>query len=554
MRLRAVASSRELVLLFSLCFGAYAADVPASPPAGQQRASQSAELQALRAQLAAQQAQIEKLQRAIEAQQKSLDQQTKTASTKESDANQIASTTPMVPVAMAKANTAVTPANGAAQSAEAKSPLSFGIGDAYITPVGFMDFTTVTRSTVSGSGISTNFGSIPFGNTTAGNMSETRFSTQNSRIGLRIDALVHGAKVLGYLESDFLGFAPGNIAVTSNSDSLRMRLYFADVRKGPIEVLAGQSWSLLTPNRKGLSPMPSDLFYSQNVDTNYQVGLLWSRDSQFRVVYHPSDTVAMGISLENPEQYIGGSGGAGPVVLPTSLQATYANELNNGGTTLNVPNLHPDIAAKVAFDPKSSAIPIHFEVGGVLRSFRTYNPADLEHFTTTGGGALANVILEPVKNFRLLSMNYWSDGGGRWIFGLAPDLVVRGDGGLSLIHSGSTVDGVELQVKNTLFSMYYGGVYIGRNAVIDPSSGKLVGYGYTGSSNGQNRTIQEGTFNINQTLWKDARYGALNLMFQYSYISRNPWYVATGTPANASQNVGFFDLRYTLPGSAPILK
>ena len=35
------------------------------------------------------------------------------------------------------------------------------IGDAIIIPVGFMDMTSVTRSTNPGSGIGTNFGSIP---------------------------------------------------------------------------------------------------------------------------------------------------------------------------------------------------------------------------------------------------------------------------------------------------------------------------------------------------------------------------------------------------------
>lgn len=84
-------------------------------------------------------------------------------------------------------------------------------------------------------------------------------------------------------------------------------------------------------------------------------------------------------------------------------------------------------------------------------------------------------------------------------------------------------------------------------------NGKLVGYGYTGAPSGQNRTVQEGTFGINQTLWKDAKYGALNLMGQYSYLTRAPCYVAAGQPNNAHVNMIFLNLRYTLPGSAPTL-
>jgi hypothetical protein len=131
--------------------------------------------------------------------------------------------------------------------------------------------------------------------------------------------------------------------------------------------------------------------------------------------------------------------------------------------------------------------------------------------------------------------------------------VARSDGSLSLVHSASTVTGFEYTHKNTLLYGYYGGVYIGRNVIIDTTAAKpvLVGYGFTGSGNGQNRAIQEATFGFNQTLWKDAKYGALNFMGQYSYLARNPWYFATGQPEDAHLNMLFFNLRYTLPGKAP---
>ena len=67
--------------------------------------------------------------------------------------------------------------------------------------------------------------------------------------------------MLGYFESDFLGAVPGNVAVSSSSATNRLRLYWVDVKKGKLELLGGQSWSMLTPNRKGLSPLPGDLFY-----------------------------------------------------------------------------------------------------------------------------------------------------------------------------------------------------------------------------------------------------------------------------------------------------
>lgn len=467
---------------------------------------------------------------------------------------QVASTTPIVPVAPA-AKTPLgmpTPAPAAQQSSElgGEAPLQLHIGSATLTPVGFMDFTGVYRSSNPGTGIGTNFGSIPYNNSVNGNMSEFRLSAQNSRVGFRVDAKVHGANVLGYFESDFLGFVPGNAAVTSNSDNLRMRLYWVDVRKDKLEVFGGQSWSMLTPNRTGLSALPSDLFYTQVIDVNYQAGLVWSRNPQFRFIVHPSEKVAMGISLENPEQYIGGSGGGGLVTLPSALSTAYANQLNNGNTTLSVPDVHPDIIGKIAFDPSRRA---HLEVAGLFRTFKVYNPTNTTHYMSHGDGGSVNFNFGLTKNLRLVSNNFWSDGGGRWIFGLAPDVIVRPDGSLSSIHAGSTVDGFELQAGNTLLYAYYGGVYIGRNFATDTSGKKpvAVGYGYTGSSVAQNRTVQEPTFGITQTFWKDPKYGALQLMLQYSYLLRYPWFAAVGAPKDAHANMAFINLRYLLPGSAP---
>ena len=87
----------------------------------------------------------------------------------------------------------------------------------------------------------------------------------------------------------------------------------------------------------------------------------------------------------------------------------------------------------------------------------------------------------------------------------------------------------------------------------DANGSSFVGYGYKGSSNSQNRAIQEITFGTNTTLAKSPKWGALNLMFQYSYLQRNPWLVTGTSPTNAHLSMGFVNLRYTLPGAAPTL-
>ncbi len=533
----------------------------------------------LKAQLAAQQKQIEQLKQALDSQQKMLDGASTTAPVVASapgpaktsvpadtsdernvspyaSLGQVASTTPVLPGGSATTASLQKPP---AIDEAAPGPMQLRLGNALIVPVGFMDMTSITRSENAGTGIGTNFGSIPYGNTQAGSLTESRLSVQNSRIGMRIDTGFKDVGIIGYWESDFLGQTGnppnGSIAVSSNPYVFRLRLFFVDVTKNKFEFLAGQSWSLMTPGRKGISPIPGDLFYSQDVDVNYQAGLVWGRIPGFRATYHFNDKAAFAMSLENSEPYVGGGNGGSAAVLPALVGtanavsgAVLGGQINNGSSTLSSAALFPDVIAKLAFDPSSR---FHFEVAGVEIANKFSNPASTPAFQTNtkvGGGGSVNLSFEPIKNFRILTNNYWSDGGGRYIFGQAPDFIIGGKGALSLVHSASTVTGFELGAGKTVFYGYYGGVYIGKNLAVD-TTGKLIGYGPI-SSDGQNRAIQEVTFGTNTTLVRDPKWGALNLMFQYSYLQRNPW-LATGTaPSNAHLDMGFVNLRYTLPTSA----
>lgn len=419
-----------------------------------------------------------------------------------------------------------------------------------------MDMTMVARSTATGNGIGTNFGSIPYGNTQAGALTEDRLSIQNSRIGMRVDALVKGWKVLGYWESDFLGQTGnppnGGLAVTSNSFPMRLRLYWVDVRKDKFEFLAGQTWSLLTPNRRGLSPLPGDVFYSQDFDTNYQLGLVWGRIPSYRLVYHPSEKVAFGVELTNSEPYVGGGNGGSVINAPTCCSGLLGSQINNGASVTSAPAVAPDVIAKLAFDPNAR---LHLEIGGVEITNKIANPATTpayQTFSNVGGGGEVNLNAGIVKNVRFISNNFWSDGAGRYIFGQAPDFIIRSNGSLSNVHSGSFIDGFEVTKGKTLYYAYYGGVYIQKNLALDSNGKTVVGYGPI-SSDGQNRFEQELSLGTNTTLMKDGKWGALNIITQFSWEQRNPWLVATGAPDNAHAFMGWFDFRYTLPGSAPTL-
>jgi uncharacterized coiled-coil protein SlyX len=528
-------------------------------------------LEELRTRIAAQQEQIKKLQQAMEEQQQILGKMqaaasaTSTASTSSNAAAKPADTAatmvPVVNLNSLRPDVASLPRR-MQQNETRPSPLSIRLGNATLTPLGFMDLTFFARSTNTGAGIGSNFGSIPFNNVAASHLSETGFSAQNSRLGFRVDSNVMGAKVLGYLEADFLfNNNAASVQTTSNANGFRMRNYFVDVQKDGFEVLGGQDWSLLTPNRVGLSPVPSDIFYTQNMDTNYQAGLVWTRAAQVRFIAHPNENVAFGVALENAQQSIGGGGGGTAAVLPSGLASALATQFNgaSGATQYNVPNWFPDIIAKAAYDGHAGDKLMHVEIAGLVSGFKNYIlPSTLAaaagSHTAIGFGGEVNANLQIVKNVHLIANTFFSDGGGRYIFGLAPDVVVRPDGSISPLHSYSTVDGLEFQIgKSSQLAFYYGGAYVGKNYSFDPTAAgstlakpSYSGYGFPGSTL-FNRAIQELTVDYTKTLWKNSNYGALSLINQYSYVIRDPWTVTTGAPKSAHTNLVYVDLRYTLP-------
>ena len=429
------------------------------------------------------------------------------------------------------------------------SPLAIHVGDADLLIGGFMDGTNITRTTNTGNGIGTSFGTIPFKTlangqpNVPGNLTEDRFSAQNSRITLMATSKWHDTNLRGYLEADFLGNTSTSINVTSNSNTLRMRLYWAQVQTGKFEFLAGQSWSFITPNRNGLSPMPGDLFYSQDVDTNYQMGLTWQRDMQFRFISHPSDTVAFGVSLENPEQYVGSA-----TVLPTAFNAAQVDTgASNVAATSPVPNLYPDVITKVAFDPKTGNTHQHIDAAFVVRGYKVFNPANNNTYDATGTGGSVNLVVEPVANFRLIATQFFSHGSGRYIANTnLPDFIVNADQSLSIVKSWSGIWGAEITAHNTLLYGYWSYAHAEQNVGVDTNGTTRIGFGVPNSQSA-NHKIQEPTVGFTHTFFRDPKIGGMQMMVQYSWVERTPYSVPAGTPGKATTHMVYVNVRYILP-------
>ncbi|MDR3723978.1 MAG: hypothetical protein P4K83_05755 [Terracidiphilus sp.] len=436
--------------------------------------------------------------------------------------------------------------------------LFFRIGHAKLTPGGYIDFTNVYRSTNVGSGVGTNFQSIPFNNTTQGGLSEYRLSSQGSRLSIRFDESIGKTKAFGFAEADFYGTLPGNAYVSTNSNTFRMRVYYLNLARNRWEMLGGQGWSLLTPTRKALSPLVSDLFITSNIDTGYQAGLVYARQAQIRFVYHASPLISAGVSIENPEQFAGSA-----VTFPSLFSNTELdiNSSSGSGGATATPNLHPDIVAKLTFDKTVAGRFWHAGVAGLLTSTRIVTPASVTKTVAAkdsreGAGVIGNLNLELFHGFRLISTSYWSDGGARYMGGMGPGAVVLQNGtatspfSAALIHSGSGIGGFEWAVsKRTTVSAFGSAAWFQRRYGLDPSqkTATYIGYGFPGSANTNNRIIKELSFASTTTLWQNPTFGALQFMTQSSYVLRAPWYIAPGAPRDAHTMMEFVNLRYVIP-------
>ncbi len=432
---------------------------------------------------------------------------------------------------------AASPLNAQAPAVQAPPPpMTIKLGDVDLKVGGYVDAVGFVRSTTVGSGLGTAFGAIPLAESPAGNLRETRITAQSSRFNVLATSRLGNTDVRGYLEIDFVGVQPPNAMVTTNANGPRMRHSYMQFRTGRFEFMGGQGWSLMTPHRQGMSATPSDIFFTQAIDQNSNVGMTWLRTGQFRFVAHATKSVTAGVSLENPQQYVGSS-----VVLPAGFPAGEVDNNINGA----IPNSYPDVIGKVAFDPQTGSTHQHIEVAVLARGFKTFDPATSSTFSKTGWGASINVNFEPVRNVHLVGTSFTSEGGGRYAIGLGPDFIVKKDGSPSLVTSRSYLAGIEGVIRNATLFGYYGAVRVDREVTTD-RDGRLIGYGVPGAT-GANRDVQEATVGVNYTLWRDPRRGALQAITQYSHVRRRPWSPPAGTEPDARLHMIFVAMRYALP-------
>ena len=420
--------------------------------------------------------------------------------------------------ASAASKAAADPVNTAAgQGTEEKGPLAIRFKGITITPGGFIAAETVNRQRALSDDINTQFNSIPYGGNATGKLTELNMTARQSRLSLMANANIGSTKVTGYYEADWLGTGVTSNNRQSNSYVFRQRqLWGRAAFDNGWTFVGGQMWSLATETRKLIT---NNTEWSPAViDPQYVVGFNWTRQYGARLVKSFGDKFAFAVSAENPETT--GVGGRGfstySNTSATGSVTTYQNSFvfapgaggglqNFSDTTGYSANRYPDFIVKAVAEPGFG----HYEVFGVVSTFqnRVYPCAIVgttaKNFPTPTtptvlgcgpstslspsvagayndqrtGGAVGASAAAPLFNKKVdLGIKvFYGDGTNRYTSGQIPEVTLRPDGTMALIHGANWLGRIELHAtpKLDLYG-YVGGEYAARAAYSGYQSVKVT--------------------------------------------------------------------------------
>jgi hypothetical protein len=572
----------------------------------QQLADRDAQLQQAQQAAAAAQAAAQQAQQAAQSQQAAIAENTQSVSSLQGAVTDLKSNNQSLVTTLQD--------NQAQVKKEFENPDSIHFKGVTLSPTGsFIEFATVDRTRALAADINTPFTSIPFSTANAGNISEFFASGRQSRVALLVQGKVPNATLRGYYEADWLGTGVTSNNNESNSYVMRQRQIWAQgqFNNGWV-ITGGQQWSLATPYQKGL--INRNEWIPLTIDAAYTTGFIWERQPGFRVVKIFSPALSLGVAAEQAQTLAPTCNAAGPgAACPVNylIGATGTNGgLYNGagapGATSSAPvttysyNVAPDLIAKVALDKPYG----HFELFGISRFFRdrvfpnevlvtTTNPitgvktvtvggssAGAYNDRTVGGGVGGSAhYLAYQKKINIGIEGLYGDGTQRYGDAQVPDITLRPDGQLALLHGFSALGSVEANVTPRLqLYAYYGGDYVGRNIFYNATGGE-EGYGLynnptsgcgteplpgttatttpTGSMTGYSPATP-GSCSVNTKdsqevtvgWWFDiyrGEFGRLRQGFQYSWAERNTWSGVNGLSPKGIDNMFFTSFRYYLP-------
>jgi hypothetical protein len=415
-----------------------------------------------------------------------------------------------------------------------------------IKPGGFVALYGIWRRTNTNSSAVSNFSSFALQNQPDTHLPVWRFDARHTNLNLAADAVTHGLKTRAYFEIDFenTGFASNEVA--TNSYVPRMREAWVQVEtKSGLAFLTGQTWSILTPNRKGMGGNTE--LRPATIDASYLVGFHYARVPSFRITKNFNNKIWAAFSVEQPEWRFSGAAPSAATIAAANGFPTASNTYNAASATLagtgsTTIDSTPDFGFKVNFEPGFG----HYELGGIVRVFRNRitntaatTVANAGHNNNQLAGGITfnlNFPIVPKKaTFVLDSLAGW--GVGRYGPGGGPDAVFKPDGSIEPVKGGIFMAGVETHpTATTDFYIFAGAEYFYRTLYAGN-----IGYGVLNANQtgcftelGTCAGVNKDVFEITPVLWHSfykGNAGTLRMGLQYEFIRRTLWH---STGANAS--------------------
>jgi len=442
-----------------------------------------------------------------------------------------------------------------------------------ITPGGFLEAAGIYRSKFQGDDIASSF-NVPFPSQShAAHDSEGRFSARQSRISLLAQGDPNAHTQLSmYGEFDFQGGAQTSNSNQSNSYVPRIRNLYSTIdwneRGYGIHILAGQNWSLLTLQSKGMSPR-SEVTPPQ-IDAQYIPGFAWARQPGVRVTADFLDhQLWLGVAAENPQTTFGGTGvpaGITSAILGNGSTAAGGNQVNpsgsfqqfyNGvGSSLSLSHV-PDFIGKAALETVVGGHKLHVEGFAIYRTFSERfdgtTVVEGSNHDAHGTGYGGSVNLEVVPKIFDAQFSYTGGRGiGRYGSAGLADTTFDKEGNIHPIKEYMMLAGGTLHATKALDVYGFAGEEVEHRQLYDAGS---AGYGVATLLNtncmeeggatcaGNVRRIRQLTGGFWDKFYQGS-FGRAQIGIQYSYTQRQLFQDVNGLSPQANNSMGFVSFRY----------
>jgi hypothetical protein len=422
------------------------------------------------------------------------------------------------------------------------------LGPITLTPGGFLEFTSIYRKRNETADLGSSFGSIPFPNNNNYYIKEFRETARDTRVSLLAQGPPgYDYKGEGFLETDFVSAGTNSNGNQSNSYTLRVRQAYLVWSRPDLgwTIMAGQAWSLVTPYKNGLVDRQEDIPLGD--DGQFYVGYNWARQTQFRLVKTFSPAVALGLSLESPQNVLKGS-------VPTG--ATVGNPggpgLNSGASYST--DIAPDAILKLALDPGYG----HYELYSLTRFLHDRAPSvpgnlSSEASHTTVAQSFGAGLILPLwgKWLELHATTLIGHGNGRYGSAQLSDSTYNtGNGSIAALREQQGLVGLIAHPLEALDAYAYGGLEQQTAAygiVPDNNLACTTNFASVGAlptsaecSVGKVREVAGGF------VWKAYRgpLGYVTVGPEVEYVKDTTYTAKNGTSAETNNVMVYFTIRY----------